>query len=398
MNRLRIGSGIIFVFFGLSIIAGVSYINLARTRQPVFAANTMLDALWHTYKVNNLEASTGRTIDKSRDNLTTSEGESYTMLRAVWEDDRATFDKSLTFTNQNLRHKSGDALFAWQFGKRSDGTYGILTSQGGNNTAADGDQDIALALIFASQRWQNQGYLDQARTTVGDIWKHEVIGIGTQPIILADNLEAGSTGSVIVNPSYFSPAAYRIFAKIDSSHNWVGLADSSYTWLNRIAAAPALGTSSGLPPDWVSINRTSGAISAPPGPNLTTEYGYDAMRTTWHLALDYQWFKTPMAKTLITKLGAPLGQAWKQDGKLAAIINHDGTINQSYESPAIYGGDSGYFNVVDTGSYEAYFQTKLKTLYDANTQSWAHPMSYYDDNWAWFGLALHEKFLINLAP
>ncbi len=293
MKRRRIVIAIGLIVIGLGLIGSVGYVNYGQNRQPVFAANTMLDALWHSYKVNNLEASTGRTIDKSRDNLTTSEGEGYTMLRAVWEDDRVTFDQSLKFTNENLRHKSGDSLFAWQFGKRADGSYGVLTAVGGNNTASDGDGDIALALVFASQRWQEQSYLSQARTTIDDIYKYDVVTVKGVSVLAADNLEATSTANIIVNPSYFSPASYRVFAKVDKNHDWTGLANSSYAWLSKINQATSLGTSSGLTPDWISIDRASGAILPPPGTNLTTQYGYDAMRTPFRLALDYNWFESP---------------------------------------------------------------------------------------------------------
>ena len=397
-SKLRVILASLLLVVGVGLIGTVVYANNAATRLPVFSPNTMLDALWHTYKVNNLESSTGRTIDKSRDNLTTSEGEGYTLLRAVWEDDHATFDQSLTFTNDNLRHKTGDGLFAWQFGKRADGSYGILTDQGGNNTASDGDEDIALSLVFASQRWQQQSYLDQARTTISDIWKHEVITINGQPVLVANNLEPSDPTSVIVNPSYFSPAAYRIFAKVDPSHNWTALANNSYTVLNQINATTNLGKSSGLTPDWISLRRSDGAVMPAPSTNLTTEYGYDAMRTPFRVALDYEWFKTSAAKTELTTLGATLKDQWQSTGKLAAVYNHDGSINQNYESPAVYGGDSAYFKIVDTGDYDKLYQTKLKSLYNADTQSWTHTMSYYDDNWAWFGLALHENFLVNLAP
>jgi endo-1,4-beta-D-glucanase Y len=389
----------VLITLSIVLVATVIYENYGKTRQPVFAANTMLDALWHTYKVNNLEAGTGRTIDKSRSNLTTSEGEGYTMLRAVWEADRTTFDQSLLFTNNNLRHKSGDSLFAWQFGKRSNGSYGILADQGGNNTASDGDEDIALALVFASQRWQNQSYLDQARVTIKDIWKNEVITVGNRPLLVADNLEAGSSNTkMIVNPSYFSPASYRIFAKVDPNNNWTGLANSTYGWLASINSSSSLGSSSGLTPDWITVDRSNGSIMPPPGTNLTTQYGYDAMRTPFRLGLDYIWFNTAAAKTAITNLGPVLKKDWQANGKLPAIYNHDGTVNQGYESAAIYGGDSSYFKLVDTADYDKYYTTKLRTLYSADTQSWSQNMSYYDDNWAWFGLALHENFLVNLAP
>ena len=204
------------VIAGIILIGAVAYSNTIRVQQPIFSRNYVLSTIWDAYKKEFIEPSSGRTLDKQRDNLTTSEAESYTLLRAVWQDDRPTFDRSLTFTKDVLGRKT-DALFAWQFGKLPSGGYGVLTDQGGNNTAADADGDIALALIFGSQRWEDQKYLTQAKAVINDMWNQEVITVNGKPLVVANNLEKANPDSVIVNPSYFSPAAYRIFANFLSA-------------------------------------------------------------------------------------------------------------------------------------------------------------------------------------
>lgn len=385
---------IIMIVTGFVIIGAVAYINSIRTQQPIFSKNAMLSALWESYKVEYIEPSSGRTLDKQRENLTTSEGQSYTMLRAVWQDDRATFDRSLKFTNDILRRK--DELFSWQFGKRADGSYGILTDQGGNNTASDADGDIALALIFGSQRWQSQSYLDQAKKVVANIWTQEVITVNGRYLLVANNLEKNNQDSVIVNPSYFSPAAYRIFAKIDNKHDWNKLADDSYYWIESIRTAPSLGSSVGLPPDWVSVRRDNGQILQPSSANLTTQFGYDAMRLPFRLALDVEWNGNQKAKDALGKMTF-LRDKWADSQKLAAIYAHDGKVVGNYEAPSVYGGTLGYFKFADESDYEAVYDAKLKTLYDPDKQAWRNKLSYYDDNWAWFGLALHEDALIDLS-
>ena len=384
----------IMIVVGIGIISTVAYVNSIRTQQPIFSNNAMLSALWESYKVEYIEPSSGRTLDKQRNNLTTSEGESYTMLRSVWQDDRTTFDKSLKFTNDILKRK--DNLFSWQFGKRADGSYGILTDQGGNNTASDADGDISLALIFASQRWQSQAYLDQAKQAVSSMWDQEVITVDGKYLLVANNLEKANTDAVIVNPSYFSPANYRIFAKIDNKHDWNKLADDSYSWLENIRTAPSLGNGVGLPPDWVSVRRDNGQILPPPTSNLTTQFGYDAMRLPFRLSLDVQWNNNQKAKDALAKLSF-LKDRWAANKKLSAIYSHDGSVVGNYEAPSVYGGTLGYFKYSDTADYDAVYQAKLKTLYDPDKQAWRNKLSYYDDNWAWFGLALHEDALIDLS-
>ena len=75
----------------------------------VFSPPQLLEPLWHSYKVTFIEPSSGRTIDPSRATITTSEGESYTMLRAVWRGDKTTFDTSWSWTQANLERP--DHLF-----------------------------------------------------------------------------------------------------------------------------------------------------------------------------------------------------------------------------------------------------------------------------------------------
>src|SRR4051812_28248555 len=95
-----------FKFIGWScvavalVIASVGmYRSLSRSQIPVvFSQKTMLTALWEEYKKHYWEADTGRTIDRQRNNVTTSEGQSYTLLRAVWQDDQPTFDKTWKWT------------------------------------------------------------------------------------------------------------------------------------------------------------------------------------------------------------------------------------------------------------------------------------------------------------
>lgn len=397
MKNLRQIFGISLVIAAIIIAAGVAYVNSNRRNNPtVFSSNKQLEALWRTYKLEYLEPGTSRTLDKQRGNITTSEGQSYTLLRAVWQDDRPTFDNTLKWTNENL-DRPEDELFAARFGQLPDGSYGTLVSEGGQNTASGADTDIAMALIFAARRWQDEKYLEQARRIVDDIWEEEVAVVNGKPVLVANQLEKGKD-RMIVNPSYFSPAAYRMFARIDKEHDWNALVDSSYEVLDRVSGESSLAgsPSQGLPPDWILIDRQTGALSAPPG-NLTTNYSDHAMRVPFRLALDHRWYKEPRAREVLSSYGF-LADRFKESGRLAAGYAQDGRVVADYEAPAMYGASAGYFAVIASPEvYETYHRNKLGSLYDPNTQSWDSTLSYYDDNWAWFGLALHDNALIDLS-
>ena len=65
-------------------------------------------------------------------------------------------------------------LFAWLFGEKADGSYGVLDDIGGNNAAIDGDTDIAMALLFAHARWGDSTYLLEADSIIKAIWRQGV--------------------------------------------------------------------------------------------------------------------------------------------------------------------------------------------------------------------------------
>ncbi|HEY4494669.1 MAG TPA: glycosyl hydrolase family 8, partial [Candidatus Paceibacterota bacterium] len=191
----------------LIVIAGITFLTLWYKNRSgagipiVFSEKSMLNFLWQNYKANYIERDTGRTLDKQQDDITTSEGQSYSMMRAVLEDDQITFDSVYKWTQENLG-RDEDHLFSWLFGKKPNGKYGVLVDKGGYNTASDADTDIALALIFAYERWHEERYINDAKNIINDIWEKEVVLIRGVPYMSANNLEKFLSTNIIINPSY----------------------------------------------------------------------------------------------------------------------------------------------------------------------------------------------------
>lgn len=393
--------GVICLIGALGLLATIAYHNSTKSRIPlIFSPHDMLAGTWAAYKKNYIESTSGRTLDKQNNNITTSEAESYTMLRAVWTDDQATFDQSWQWTEKTLKQPNSN-LFSWLYGQKSDGTYGIRTDINGQNTASDADTDIALALLMAYGRWQDTAYLNSAQAIISDIWNKEVVSIQGKPYLAADDLEKNSSApTIVVNPSYFSPAAYRIFANVDSGHPWEKLVDNSYVvLLQSMQSRLDKSKSDGLPPDWILVDRTNGSIQAGTGKqNLTTNYSFDAMRVPWRVALDWQWNQDSRAKNILAGFSF-LKQQWNSNKKIYAGYEHNGTVakGDNFESPAMYGASLGYFVVEDAQDANAIYENKLQVLYDPDNLGWRNTLSYYDDNWAWFGIALYDNSLTNLA-
>jgi endo-1,4-beta-D-glucanase Y len=397
LHKYLIFIGILLIFLAAGILTAVAYFNSEQRSIPiVFSDNAMLLETWNNYKKNNLEPGSLRTLDKSQGNLTTSEGQSYTMLRAVWMDDQDTFDKSWKFAQDALQRP--DSLFSWKYGQIGNGKYGIQTNSGGQNTASDADLDIALSLLMAYSRWNQPKYLNDAKPIITSIWQNEVVLAGGRPVLAADDLERNSPQSIVVNPSYFGFVNFKVFAKIDPTHDWDGLASSSYDLLQQLSTNNLdKGKTAGLPPNWITIDRATGKFIPAAAPNLDTNYGYDALRIPFRLALDYSWFKDPRDKEVLVNFKF-LKEFWQQTHVLNAEYAHDGNVVGGYESPAMYGGAIGYFNLFDPAQAKEMYKTKLQTLYSPDQQAWKAPApSYYEDNWAWFGIALTQNSLPNLT-
>lgn len=391
-------AAILLLFSSLGVAAYATYQSSENAdKNIVFSDRTLLAGLWDNYKKVYWEESTGRTLDKQQNDITTSEGQSYTMLRAVWQSDRQTFDKAWSWTKEHLA-RPDDALFSWRWGQKPDGSYGVLTNQGGQNAATDADSDIALALVMAASKWQEQSYLNQAQIIIKDIWQNEVIFVKGVPYLAANDLEKRSQSAAIINPSYFSPYAYRIFAKVDPANDWSALVDSSYSLLSKsIDNKLDKSRSAGLVPDWIAIDKQSGEITAVNNaPNLTTNYGYDAMRTPFRIALDYKWNNEPRAKQTLEKM-AFLKQQWDEKQKIISTYAHDGMVVKDEEVAEAYATSLGYFMITHPSLADEIYDKKLRPLYDQDTNSWANDMTYYGDNWAWFGIALYDDKLDNLA-
>src|SRR5438105_11451285 len=134
---------------------------------------------WASYQREFIQGD-GRVIDRSDQDVTTSEGQSYAMLRAAWMHDRATFDRVWRWTQANLRVR-GDALYAWRWGRSQNGSWNVLD----RHSASDADQDVALALVFGSREWRDQRYLRAARSILGRIWDEEVAQAAGDPVLAA---------------------------------------------------------------------------------------------------------------------------------------------------------------------------------------------------------------------
>lgn len=368
--------------------AGVAVALLAcaatRDTGPHSSPPRLLGESWNAYTAKFIQKD-GRVIDHWGGGISTSEGQAYAMLRAVWMDDRATFENVYRWAVNNLNAGvRRDRLWAWKWGKAPDGKWRVLDRA----FATDADEDAALALLLAYQRWKDRHYLSEARAVLADLRRLAVVrAAGRMYLLAGDTLCKGSVCRV--NPSYYAPYAYRLFQRADPGHRWNELVDASYGFLEAASNLSA----TGLPPDWVQLDTATGVLR--PGSAKDSEYSYDAFRVHWRVALDYHLFREPRAARYLQSSLAWIDTEWKKLGALPAAICSSGRPGAAYESLEMLAGLLPGLAFAYPETAEA-VSARLQAAYSQGY--WGNRDSYYLQNWAWFGVALDQRYLAPFAP
>lgn len=202
---------------------------------------------------------------------TVSEGVAYGMLLTAYAGDQDIFDDLWSYYNQHLNQ---NGVMNWRIQN---------CSVKGWNGASDAELDAAMALIVASHQWQDDKYLDDAKDLIRVIREKEFDG---------DILKPGDQfgGFNLVNPSYFSPAYYRVFATVETNQAtfWNNAAQKGYDIIELAH------NGNGLVPDWCkadgSFSNEAGAYE-----DNGQNFIFDAIRTPMRSAVDYLWYGTPEA-------------------------------------------------------------------------------------------------------
>jgi endoglucanase len=194
---------------------------------------------WPAYRtfVERFVQADGRVIDYSTPTQqTTSEGQSYGLFFALVANDRATFDRLLRWTRANLSagHFDSDDLKlpSWQWGKKPDGSYGVLDP----NSAADSDVWIAFDLFEAGRLWHEPAYTKLAFALVTQIEKQEVADLrGLGPILLPGPQGFRNGGTTRLNPSYMPLPVMRALAAQQPDGPWSHVADNAFKLVKTTA-------------------------------------------------------------------------------------------------------------------------------------------------------------------
>jgi endoglucanase len=202
-----------------------------------------------------------------------------------------------------------------------------------------------------------------------------------------------------LNPSYFSPYAYRVFAEVDPLHDWQGVIDTGYDTLFAASSQPLGATqSAGIPPDWVGLERATGAVvPIQLDGRDTTRYGYDAPRTYWRVALDARWSDDGRADTYLRLAGFLRDEAARK-GYVSAVYGHDGRVLEESPSLVSVAGAIASLLTLDPSLGHQLFANQIMggaSRSDVGV-AWGDSSDLYAQEWAWFATALYASAVPDL--
>ncbi len=259
---------------------------------PDSLINKKLDYLWNRYFYGDPSTEAvyypvgedeAYILDTGNDDIRT-EGMSYGMMICVQMNKQAEFNRLWKFVKTRLQFTSGvkKGYFAWQISK----DFATVSTQ----TAPDGDEYFAMALMFASGRWgdgegiynywneanyilrnsMSKGfYINSSTTNLFDERQKQVVFVPY------------ASSAKHTDPSYHVPAFYQLWSMWADSLRWFwsGLANKSREMFPKFANAKT-----GLMPDYANFDGTAtGGDHA--------NFLFDAWRCAMNMGVDYAWFK-----------------------------------------------------------------------------------------------------------
>ena len=254
-----------------------------------------------------------RVVNNSRNNdLTVSEGIGYGLAIFAYMGYKENFDKMLNYYKARLNERG---FMNWEY-------FGCETGNNKKNAAADADLDVAIALMVAMVQWaDDKHYKKELDALLTAFEKHYFVNCDGLWVLKPGD-DFGSC--TCTNPSYYSPAYYRAFAryaekqgKKKSAQFWDKVAADTYTVLLKNAHPHT-----GLIFAWTNAeggDPTECGYQVA-GSGTYNSFQYDACRMPWRIATDYLWWGNAQAKELLQRLtrfvNTPVWQQKEDDGSV----------------------------------------------------------------------------------
>jgi len=169
-----------------------------------------------------------------------------------------------------------------------------------NDSATDGDCDMAAALIMASVQWEEPKYAKEALVIIDEIKKSL---IRKDYSLRLGDWDSDEEEHQAVRPSDFATANFYLFYCFTGDDTWLKVSDKCYDILDELQNNFAPKT--GLVPDF-ALYRKDGSLK-PAFPDFMEtkhdgDYSYNSCRVPWRIALDSILNDNKKAKRVCSRL------------------------------------------------------------------------------------------------
>lgn len=270
-----------------------------------------------------------------------SEGHGYGMLAAAImadADSSAHTDFNALYYFYKAHTSSNNAaLMSWQQISKNGAI--VDNTSDGDDSATDGDLDIALSLLMADRQWGSNGsinYRSEALKVMSAILQSEV-NQSDWTLKLGDWVDSGDTTyGTGTRSSDFMLGHLRTFASVDSAHStqWLNILNKTASIVTRQFSSGG-SANTGLMPDFFKKN-SSGVYVPVSGTYLESrhdgDYDWNACRTPWRLAMDYLLTGSSTLSSSLTKFNTwIIGKTGGNPSKvMAGYYVKNGTNGNAY--------------------------------------------------------------------
>ncbi len=314
-------------------------------------------------------------------NLTVSEGMGYGMLVTALlaghdPNAQAYFDGLYLYAHDHPTATHGHLMSWYQ-------STSCANAQG-NDSASDGDLDVAFALLLADRQWGSCGainYFAEAQQVIADV-KDGELDTSERYVLLGDWVTpTDATYYPSTRSSDFMVDHYRSYQAATGDTAWSGLLDRTYQIVDALQTGHS--PSTGLLPDFVTQPLGTPAPAAPnflEGPN-DGAYDYNACRDPWRLATDYLVTGDARAKSAVQRINtwirgatsndpASTKSGYRLDGTMSPGANY---LSMAFVAPLGVGAmvdatNQAWLNAVwdlvvaTPSSTDGYYENTLKLL------------------------------------
>lgn len=252
--------------------------------------NGKLQSLWTTYFEGNADSERvyyeagsdeAYILDANNQDIR-SEGMSYGMMICVQMDRQEEFNRLWKWVKTHMQFQDGPlkGFISWQM--KPDG------SNVSRQSAPDGDEYIATALMFAAGRWGSgegiYNYWKEANFILQQMMSKDHF-VNSSTVNMFNRQERQivfvpyASSAKHTDPSYHMPAFYELWAQWADRNRtfWKSVAEKSREMYPKFAHA-----TTGMMPDYANFDGT-------PTGSGHQEFRYDAWRCVMHMATDYMW-------------------------------------------------------------------------------------------------------------